>query len=117
MFVLFQFYVYLFLFYCQKVLVVFYENGMLFELCMLEDLQVQVELVECWLIKCFLVLVDGEWMILEVICIIEYLDWYYFGLSCLLLDNVDDVLEVCMFDCFFDNYIFMLQQKVVFDCI
>ena len=101
--------------YCQKVLVALYENDTPFEYRHLEDPQASAELAALWPMKRFPVLVDGERVVLEATCIIEYLDLHHPGAVKLIPEDRDAALEVRMLDRFFDNYVSTPQQKCVFD--
>ena len=101
--------------YCQKVLVALYENGTPFEYRMLEAPGAMEELTALWPMKRFPVLVDGERIVFEATCIIEYLGLHHPGPVRLLPEDADAALEVRMLDRFFDNYVSTPQQKFVFD--
>jgi len=101
--------------YSQKVLVALYENGTDFVYRSLESPDAQALLAECWPMKRFPVLRDGERTVLEASTIIEYLDLHYPGPRPLLPADPDQAWQVRMLDRFFDNYISTPQQKFVFD--
>lgn len=101
--------------YSQKVLVALYENGTDFVYRSLEDADAQALLAQCWPMKRFPVLRDGERTVLEASTIIEYLDLHYPGPTRLLPQDPDQAWQVRMLDRFFDNYISTPQQKCVFD--
>ena len=101
--------------YCQKVLVALYENDTPFDYRHLEDPQASAELAALWPMKRFPVLVEGERVVLEATCIIEYLNVHHAGAVRLIPEDRDAALEVRMLDRFFDNYVSTPQQKCVFD--
>lgn len=114
-----QLYAHPFSSYCQKVLTALYENGTPFQLRLLEspDCEAWRELAAMWPIQRFPVLRDGDRMVVEASCIIEYLQLHHPGAVRLLPDDADEALEVRMMDRFFDNYVSSPQQKVVFDAL
>ena len=103
--------------YSQKVLIALYENGIPFERQILEgpDSPATKALAAMWPMKRFPVLVEGERVILEASCVIEYLQLHHPGPVRLLPVDPDQALEVRMLDRFFDNYVSTPQQKVVFN--
>lgn len=101
--------------YSQKALIALYENGTAFDYRNLEDPQAAAELAAFWPMRRFPILVDGERVVLEASCVIEYLALHYPGAVQLIPDDGDAALEVRMLDRFFDNYISTPQQKFVFD--
>lgn len=101
--------------YSQKALIALYENGTAFDYRNLEDPQAAAELAAFWPMRRFPILVDGERVVLEASCVIEYLALHYPGPVKLVPDDADAALEVRMLDRFFDNYISTPQQKFVFD--
>lgn len=101
--------------YSQKALIALYENGTAFDYRNLEDPQAAAELAAFWPMRRFPILVDGERVVLEASCVIEYLALHYPGPVKLVPDHADAALEVRMLDRFFDNYISTPQQKFVFD--
>ena len=103
--------------YCQKALVALYENQTPFELRLLEGGDAMRELAAVWPMKRFPVLQDGERVVIEASCIVEYLGVHHPGPIALIPDEVDAALEVRMMDRFFDNYISTPQQKIVADRI
>jgi glutathione S-transferase len=103
--------------YCQKVLVALYENGTAFEYRKLESAEAMAELAERWPIRKFPLLVDEGRSVIEATCIIEYLDLHHPGRQRLIPQNADAALQVRFLDRFFDNYVAMPQQKIVFDAL
>jgi glutathione S-transferase len=103
--------------YSQKVLIALYENGIPFERQILEgpDSPATKALAAMWPMKRFPVLVEGERVILEASCVIEYLQLHHPGPVRLIPADPDQALEVRMLDRFFDNYVSTPQQKVVFN--
>lgn len=101
--------------YCQKVLVALYENQTPFDLRLLEGDDAMRALEAVWPMRRFPVLQEGERVVLEASCIVEYLGVHHPGPVRLIPDAVDAALEVRMMDRFFDNYISTPQQKIVFD--
>ena len=103
--------------YSQKVLIALYENGIPFERQILEgpDSPATRALAAMWPMKRFPVLVEGERVILEASCVIEYLQLHHPGPVRLIPADPDQALEVRMLDRFFDNYVSTPQQKVVFN--
>ncbi|TDK21504.1 glutathione S-transferase family protein [Luteimonas aestuarii] len=103
--------------YSQKALIALYEHQTAFDYRNLEDAQANAELTALWPIGRFPVLVDGERIVLEATCIIEYLDLHHPGPARLIPEDRDAALDVRMLDRFFDNYVSTPQQKVVFDSL
>jgi len=103
--------------YCQKVLVALYENQTRFDFRLLEGEQAMQELEALWPMKRFPVLQDGDRVVIEASCIIEYLGLHHPGPVQLIPEQPDAALEVRMMDRFFDNYMSTPQQKIVFDRI
>lgn len=101
--------------YCQKVLIALYENHTAFDYRHLEDAQAKAEFDALWPIGRFPILVDGERVVMEATCVIEYLQLHHPGPVTLIPDDRDAALEIRMLDRLFDNYISSPQQKVVFD--
>ncbi len=103
--------------YSQKVLIALYENGIPFERQILEgpDSPATKALAAMWPMKRFPALVEGERVILEASCVIEYLQLHHPGPVRLIPADPDQALEVRMLDRFFDNYVSTPQQKVVFN--
>ena len=116
---LLQLYYHPFSSYSQKALIALYENGIVFERQVLEgpDSPASQRLAAMWPMKRFPVLVDGERVILEASCVIEYLHLHRPGPVPLIPSDQDLALEVRMLDRFFDNYVSTPQQKIVFDAL
>jgi glutathione S-transferase len=116
---LLQLYYHPFSSYSQKALIAMYENGIVFERQVLEgpDSPASQRLAAMWPMKRFPVLVDGERVILEASCVIEYLHLHRPGPVPLIPGDPDQALEVRMMDRFFDNYVATPQQKVVFNAL
>ena len=103
--------------YSQKALIALYENGTPFDYRNLEDPTANAELTALWPMRRFPILVDGERIVLEASCVVEYLDLHYPGPVRLVPQDPKAALEVRMLDRFFDNYISTPQQKFTFDRI
>lgn len=103
--------------YSQKALIALYENDIAFDFRNLEDPQANAEFTALWPIRRFPILVDGDRVVMEASCIIDYLDAHHPGPVKLIPDDRDEALDVRMLDRFFDNYISTPQQKVVFDSL
>lgn len=101
--------------YSQKVLVALYENHTAFEYRTLEDAEANAEFAAAWPMRRFPILIDGDRIVVEATCVIEYLDLHHPGPVKLIPNDRDSALEVRMLDRFFDNYVSTPQQKVVFD--
>jgi len=101
--------------YSQKALIALYKNRTPFDYRNLEEPQANDELGELWPMRRFPVLVDGDRVVIEVTCVIEYLDLHYPGPVKLIPAAPDSAIEVRMLDRFFDNDISTPQQKIVFD--
>jgi glutathione S-transferase len=114
---LLQLYYHPFSSYSQKALIALYENDIPFERQVLEgpDSPATKALAAMWPMKRFPVLVEGDRVILEASCVIEYLQLHHPGPVRLIPDDPDHALEVRMLDRFFDNYVSTPQQKVVFN--
>lgn len=104
--------------YCQKAITAFYENGIPFEMRMLEPgNEAWEELARIWPIGKFPVLREGERVVPEATIIIEYLHVHHPGPAPLIPDDPDAAIEVRMLDRFFDNYVATPQQKLVADLL
>ena len=112
-----QLYAHPFSSYSQKALVALYENGTPFVMRSLDgpDNPAMRELAAMWPFRKFPVLVDGERMVFEASCVVEYLDLHHPGPVRLIPDDPRAALEVRMIDRFFDNYVSTPQQKIVVD--
>ena len=105
--------------YCQKVLISLYENGTPFTPRILEqsDPSTFAEFEALWPLKKFPLLLDGGRAIAEATIIIEYLDIYYPGPARMIPADGKEALEVRFMDRFFDNYIHIPMQTIVFDAL
>lgn len=101
--------------YSQKSLVALYENQTPFDYRNLEDADANTEFAALWPLGRFPILADGDRVVVEATCVIEYLDLHHPGPVRLIPEDRDAALEVRMLDRFFDNYVSTPQQKVVFD--
>lgn len=101
--------------YCQKVLTALYENGTLFEYCLLEGEAAMADLARLWPMKRMPVLVDRGRTVLESTTIIEYLAAFHPSPIRLIPEDPGRAIEVRMMDRFFDNYVMTPMQKIVFD--
>lgn len=101
--------------YSQKVLIALYENATPFDYRHLEDPQARAEFDALWPIGRFPILVDGDHVVTEASCVIEYLQIHHPGPVRLIPSDPAAALEVRMLDRLFDNYVSTPQQKVVFD--
>jgi len=97
--------------YSQKALIALYKNRTPFDYRNLEEPQANDELGELWPMRRFPVLVDGDRVVIEVTCVIEYLDLHYPGPVKLIPAAPDSAIEVRMLDRFFDNYIPRRSRK------
>ena len=104
--------------YCQKAITAFYENGIPFELRMLEPGSPwSDEFARLWPIGKFPLLREGGQVVPEATSIIEYLHAHHPGPVRLIPDDADAALEVRRLDRFFDNYVATPQQKLVADLL
>ncbi|MBC7940792.1 MAG: glutathione S-transferase family protein [Chitinophagaceae bacterium] len=105
--------------YSQKVLVALYENTVPFEAQLLDgpDSPAWQRLKALWPLQRFPLLVDGDRMVMEASCIVEYVGLHRPGPVCLIPDDAKAALEVRMLDRFFDNYVSTPQQQIVFDAL
>ncbi len=101
--------------YCQKVLIALYENGTLFEYCVLEGEAAMADLARLWPMKRFPVLVDRGRTVIESTAIIEHLAVFHPSPIRLIPEDAGRAVEVRMMDRFFDNYVMTPMQKIVFD--
>lgn len=110
------FYYHPFASFCQKVLISLYETGTAFEplLVDLGDPQSRADFAKVWPIAKFPVLRDTERAVTipESSIIIEYLDRHYPG-AALVPADPDAVLQVRLWDRFFDNYVSVPMQRIV----
>jgi len=104
--------------YTQKALIALYENATPFEFRMLDGSEpVASEFEALWPIKRFPILVDDGRTILESTVVIEYLGLRHPGPVRLIPEDADEALEVRKLDRFFDNYVMIPMQKIVFDIL
>ncbi len=101
--------------YSQKVLIALYENGILFEYCLLEGEAAMTDLARLWPLKRFPVLVDDGRTIIESTAIIEHLAVHHPSPIRLIPEDDRRAVEVRMMDRFFDNYVMTPMQKIVLD--
>ena len=107
--------------FCPKVLIALFENGTPFEKQIVDfaDLGSAAALLDKWPVGKIPVLHDAEtWQIWpETSIIIEYLQQHYSGPVQLLPSDPDDLLQVRLWDRFFDLYVSVPMQKIVTDRI
>ena len=105
--------------YSQKALIALYEHAMPFEPQVLDapDGPAALELARLWPLRRFPLLVDGDLVLPEASCIVEYVDQRAAGPLRLIPADPRAALEVRLMDRFFDNYVSTPQQKVVFDAL
>ncbi len=101
--------------YSQKVLTALYENGTLFEYCLLEGEAALADLARLWPMKRMPVLVDRGRTVIESTAIIEHLAAFHPSPIRLIPEDPGRAVEVRMMDRFFDNYVMTPMQKIVFD--
>lgn len=107
--------------FCHKVLIALYENAVEFETRVVDfaDLDSTAALLEKWPVGKIPVLHDGSTgrTVPETSIIIEYLQAHYPGPVRLLPANPDQLLEVRLWDRFYDLYVSVPMQKIVTDRI
>ena len=105
--------------YCQKALIAFYENDILFNFRMLspDEPANGAEFARLRPIQRFPILVDDGRTILEATSIIEHLQARHPGPVRLIPDDPQAAVEVRMLDRVFDNYVMTPQGKCVFNAI
>jgi glutathione S-transferase len=103
--------------YCQKVLIVLYENDTPFQLRMLgpDEPGNFEEFSKVWPIKRMPLLLDDGRPVVESTIIIEYLQQHHPGPVRLIPENADEALESRFMDRFFDNYVMTPIMKCVAD--
>ncbi|MBL0371813.1 glutathione S-transferase family protein [Rhizobium sp. KVB221] len=105
--------------FCHKVLIALYENDTPFEgrVVNLADPEASAGLFERWPVGKIPVLEDtaNGRVVAETSIIIEYLHQMYPGPSPLIPKDADAVLEVRLWDRFFDLYVSVPMQKIVLD--
>lgn len=100
--------------YTQKVLVALYENGTPFEFRSVgPDSPHIADWLQCWPLRKFPVLVDGERSVAETSIIIEYLQLAHPGPVRLLAAEPMAALDVRFFDRFFDLHVMTPVQRAV----
>lgn len=75
------------------------------------------KLFSLWPIAKFPMLMDEGRPIHEATIIIEHLQVFHLGPVCLISEDLKLAVDVRFMDRFFDSYISMLQQKLVFDLL
>ena len=105
--------------YSQKALIACYEHGIGFEPRLLEgpDSPAGRELAALWPLQRFPVLVDGERVVMEATCVIDYLHLQKPPSGRLIPADPQAALEVRLLDRVFDNYVMTPMQKIVFDAM
>lgn len=107
--------------FCHKVLIALYENSTEFETQIVDfsDLGSAAALLERWPVGKIPVLHDSSTgkTLPETSVIIEYLQAHHPGPVQLLPDDADDLLEVRLWDRFYDLYVSVPMQKIVTDRI
>ncbi|TCR83931.1 glutathione S-transferase family protein [Rhizobium sp. BK376] len=105
--------------FCHKVLIALYESGTPFE-HRIVDLGNEVsrnELIRFWALGKIPLLRDEarDKTVPETSIIIEYIDRHYPGPQRLLPEEIDQALQVRLWDRFFDLYVQLPMQKIVAD--
>ena len=105
--------------YCQKVLIVLYENHTPFQFRQLgpDQPETQAEFERLWPIKRMPVLMDGATPVIESTVIIEHLDLHHPGPRRFVPEDSKAALDVRFMDRYFDNYVMAPQMKVVFNAL
>jgi glutathione S-transferase len=104
--------------YVQKAKTAFYEKDVPFEEKMLDGSDpVASEFAALWPIGRFPVVTDGDRLVFETTAIIEYLDARYPDTPRMIPADPMAAVEVRMWDRFFDNYINLPQQRIVYGAI
>ncbi len=105
--------------YCQKVLIVLYENSTPFSYRLLgpEDPRAATELAARWPLGRFPALVDRGQTIPEASIIIEHLQLHHPGALRVIPEDPRAAIDVRFMDRFFDNYVMTPMQKIVGDSI
>jgi glutathione S-transferase len=101
--------------YSQKALIALYENDTPFTYRMLEEEGAAEELEALWSLKRFPVLVDDGKTVLESSVVIEHLGLFHPGPVRLVPEDPKAALQVRTMDRFFDNYVMVPMQRIVFD--
>lgn len=107
--------------YCHKVLTALYENDTPFTgvIVNLGDAGERADLEARWPIGKFPVIHDAnsDRNVAESSIIIEYLDRFFRGDTVLIPTDIDDALEVRLWDRIFDTYVHTPMQEIVADRI
>ena len=105
--------------YCWKVLIALYENGLPFDLRMLDPDHPDdgAEWARLWPLKKMPVLLDGDRALMETSAIIEYLHLFHPGPVRLIPADPDAVVEARMLDRIFDNYVMTPVTTLVLDAM
>ena len=107
--------------FCHKVLIALYENGTEFRAVTVDfaDPGSAAMLIEQWPVGKIPVLHDASRRktVPETSIIIEYLQQHYPGPAALLPDDAEALLQVRLWDRFFDQYVSVPMQKIVTDRI
>ena len=107
--------------FCHKVLIALYENGTPFEAKIVDfaDPGSAAAHLERWPVGKIPVLHDGGTgrVVPETSIIVEYLEQHYPGPVRLLPDDAERLLEVRLWDRFYDLYVSVPMQKIVTDRI
>jgi glutathione S-transferase len=107
--------------FCHKVLIALYENGTEFdaEIVDFADLGSKAALLDKWPVGKIPVLHDGatDRVVPETSIIIDYLQAHYPGPVRLLPDEPEQLLQVRLWDRFYDLYVSVPMQKIVGDRI
>lgn len=103
--------------FCHKVLIALYEHDVAFEKRLI-DLGQEADraaLQAVWPVGKFPVIRDGERVVAESSCIIEYLDHVHAGAARLVPDDWDAAFAVRVWDRHFDNSVQVPMQQIVLD--
>jgi glutathione S-transferase len=105
--------------YAQKAKIAFYEKGIAFEARTLDGGEPDASaFAALWPIGRFPVLLDGDELVFEATCIIDYLDMRFPGGGIRLIPaDPAAAVQVRMWDRFFDNYVSYPQQRLVYAAI
>jgi glutathione S-transferase len=107
--------------FCHKVLIALYENETQFEAEIVDfaDLGSKAALLDKWPVGKIPVLHDSskDRIVPETSVIIDYLQAHYPGPVRLLPDDPEELLQVRLWDRFFDLYVSVPMQKIVTDRI
>ncbi len=105
--------------FCHKALIALYENDIAFTpvVVNLGDKDSSEAFKKVWPVGRFPVLKDGERIVPESTCIIEYLALHYPGKTILIPDDAKRAFDVREWDRFFDLNLHLHMQKVIGDRI